>query len=229
MEIDNILFQLSVWTLPVIIAVTLHEAAHGWVASCLGDNTAKILGRVTFNPIKHIDLFGTIILPVFLIFISGGRMMFGFAKPVPINFSNLKSPRRDTILVAIAGPGANLVLAFISAALFYLVPLLSGDLESWVINNLRNSLWLNLILFVFNMLPVPPLDGGRILIEILPKTLARIFERLEPAGFIIILGVIFVIPMICSYLGIQINIFWFLIGAPASELQTWIINLVGLV
>ena len=229
MNIDNILFQISVWTIPIIIAVTLHEAAHGYVASRLGDNTAKLLGRVTFNPIKHIDLFGTIIMPALLLFLSGGRMMFGYAKPVPVDFNQLNRPRRDMILVAIAGPATNLILAFTAAALFHTLPLFSGDVASWIAHNLRNALWINLILCVFNMLPIPPLDGGRVAIGLLPDSLARPLASLEPAGFIIILGAIFLLPMLGNALGVTINVFWWLVGAPAAQLQVWIAQLMGLV
>jgi len=231
-DIDNILFLISIWTIPVLIAVTFHEAAHGWVAWRLGDDTAKMLGRVTFNPIKHIDLFGTILLPVMLLFASSGRIMFGFAKPVPVNFNRLNYPRRDMILVAIAGPAANLLLAFMAAALFHTLPLiseLSGDVAEWVLHNLRNALWINLLLCVFNMLPIPPLDGGRVLIGLLPASMARPLARLEPAGFIIILGAVFLLPFIGDKLGMKLNVFWWLVGAPASQLQLWIAQLMGLV
>jgi Zn-dependent protease len=231
-DIDNILFLISVWTIPVLIAVTFHEAAHGWVAWRLGDDTAKMLGRVTFNPIKHIDLFGTILLPVMLLFASSGRIMFGFAKPVPVNFNRLNHPRRDMILVAIAGPAANLLLAFMAAALFHTLPLiseLSGDVAEWILHNLRNALWINLLLCVFNMLPIPPLDGGRVLIGLLPASMARPLARLEPAGFIIILGAVFLLPFIGDKLGMKLNVFWWLVGAPASQLQLWIAQLMGLV
>ncbi|PPR59961.1 MAG: hypothetical protein CFH04_01872, partial [Alphaproteobacteria bacterium MarineAlpha3_Bin3] len=126
MGMENLAFTVSVWVLPVLIAVTFHEAAHGWVAWRLGDDTAYRLGRVTFNPLSHIDLFGTILLPALMLFASGGRMMFGFAKPVPVNFAGLGHPRRDMVLVALAGPGSNLLLAVISAALIHLLPMLSG-------------------------------------------------------------------------------------------------------
>ncbi|MEQ8194614.1 MAG: site-2 protease family protein [Rhodospirillales bacterium] len=229
MNIDNILFQISVWTLPVIIAVTMHEAAHGWVASKLGDDTAKVLGRVTFNPVKHVDVFGTLIMPALLLFLSGGRMMFGYAKPVPVDFSRLRHPRRDMVLVALAGPGTNLALAFGAAAAFHLLPMVSGDVAAWIGHNLRNALWINLILCVFNMLPIPPLDGGRVAIGILPATLSRPLARLEPAGFIIILALIFLVPMLGNTLGVDLNVFWWLVGAPAAQLQIWIAQIMGLV
>ena len=162
MNIENILFQVSVWTLPVLIAVTLHEAAHGWVAWKLGDDTAYRLGRVTFNPLRHIDPFGTILLPAMLLLASGGSVMFGAAKPVPVNFRGLRRPRRDMVLVAAAGPAANLVIAMIAAALFHVLPILSPDFGQWVGYNLQNAIWINVLLCVFNMIPIPPLDGGRV-------------------------------------------------------------------
>ncbi|MEL0106120.1 MAG: site-2 protease family protein [Rhodospirillaceae bacterium] len=229
MDIDKILFEISVWTIPVILAVTFHEAAHGWVASKLGDNTAKMLGRVTFNPVKHVDVFGTLILPALLLFLSGGRMMLGYAKPVPVDFSRLNHPRRDMVLVAAAGPAANLILAFVAAALIHTVPLLSGDVASWVMHNLKNALWINLILCIFNMLPIPPLDGGRVAVGLLPAPLAIPLARLEPAGFAIILGVVFLLPILGNTLGMNINVFWWLVGAPAAQLQVWIVQIMGLV
>ncbi|MEX2449658.1 MAG: site-2 protease family protein [Rhodospirillales bacterium] len=229
MNIDNILFQISVWTIPIIIAVTMHEAAHGWVASRLGDDTAKMLGRVTFNPVKHVDVFGTLIMPALLLYLSGGRMMFGYAKPVPVDFSRLRHPRRDMVLVAIAGPATNLLLAFGAAAAFHTLPLFSGDVAAWLGHNLRNALWINLILCLFNMLPIPPLDGGRVAIGILPVSLGRLLARLEPAGFIIILGLIFLVPMLGNTIGVDLNVFWWLVGAPAAQLQIWIAQLMGLV
>ena len=146
----------SVWVLPVLIAVTFHEAAHGWVAWRLGDDTAYRMGRVTFNPFRHIDPFGTVLLPALLLFASGGRMMFGFAKPVPVNFGALGQPRRDMVLVAAVGPGSNLILAVVSAVLMHGLVFLSGDVYQWVGFNLVNSVRINLLLCVFNLLPLPP-------------------------------------------------------------------------
>ena len=224
---DDILFTVSVWTIPVVLAVTLHEAAHGWVAWRLGDDTAFHLGRVTFNPLRHIDLFGTVLLPGLLLFFSGGRVMFGFAKPVPVNFSRLGRPRRDMVLVAAAGPGTNLALAVVSAALLHAVPLLAGDGREWVTHNLINSVWINLVLCVFNMLPLPPLDGGRVAVGLLPRHLAEPLARLERAGIFIILGVLFILPWIGGRLGLDLQVFSWLVGAPARFLAGVIFAALG--
>lgn len=228
MNLDVILQVASVWTIPILLAITLHEAAHGWVALRLGDDTAYRLGRVTFNPFRHIDLFGTVLLPALLLFASGGRMMFGFAKPVPVNFARLRRPRHDMVLVAAAGPATNLVLAVVSAALLHVVPLLSGDVAQWVAHNLTNSLWINLLLCVLNLLPIPPLDGGRIAVGLLPPPLGMRLARLERLGIIIILGAVFILPWIGSALGVDLNVFWWLVGWPAANLSDLIVWLVGL-
>ncbi len=217
----------SVWILPVLIAVTFHEAAHGWAAWRLGDDTAYRMGRVTFNPLRHIDPFGTIVLPALLLFASGGRMMFGFAKPVPVNFNALWRPRLGMVLVAAAGPGSNLILAVVSAASMHLLVFLSGDVYQWVGYNLVNSVRINLLLCVFNMLPIPPLDGGRVAVGILPAALARPLARLERAGFLIILAAIFILPWIGDKLGVDLNVFWWLVGVPTEYLMEVVFTLTG--
>ncbi len=231
MNLDAILSVLSVasvWVIPILLAITLHEAAHGWVALRLGDDTAYRLGRVTFNPFRHIDPFGTVLLPALLLFASGGRMMFGFAKPGPVNFARLRRPRQDMVLVAAAGPATNLVLAVVSAALFHVVPFLSGDVARWVAENLSNSVWINLLLCVLNLLPIPPLDGGRIAVGLLPPPLAMRLARLERFGIFIILGAVFILPWIGGALGVDLNVFWWLVGGPAAYLSGLIATLVGL-
>ncbi len=227
MNLDTILSVASVWTIPILLAITLHEAAHGWVALRLGDDTAYRLGRVTFNPFRHIDPFGTVLLPALLLFASGGRMMFGFAKPVPVNFARLRRPRRDMVLVAAAGPATNLALAVVSAALFHVVPFLSGDVARWVAENLGNSVWINLLLCVLNLLPIPPLDGGRIAVGLLPPPLAMRLARLERFGIFVILGAVFILPWIGRELGVDLNVFWWLVGGPAAFLMDLIATLVG--
>lgn len=225
---QSIAFTASVWIIPVLLAVTLHEAAHGWVAWRLGDDTAHRMGRVTFNPIRHIDLFGTVLMPALLLLASGGKMMFGFAKPVPVNFMRLRKPRRDMILVAAAGPMTNLVLAFAGAFAFYSLPLFPPDVARWVSYNLANLMWINVLLCVFNLLPLPPLDGGRIAVGVLPRPLAVRLAALERFGLFIILGLIFIVPWLGRTLGLDLNVFWWLVGVPSEALMDLIAGIAGL-
>lgn len=225
---EDLVNALAVWTLPVLFAVTLHEAAHGWVALKLGDNTALRLGRVTFNPFRHVDPVGTVLMPIMILFLSGGRMMFGYAKPVPVNFSRLRMPRRDMALVAAAGPAANILMAVIAASLFHVLPLLPADFAQFAQLNLRNALWLNLILCVFNLLPIPPLDGGRVAVALLPSALGRRLARLERYGFLIILGAMFILPMIGGTVGLDLDVFRWLVAYPAEALARLIGTAVGI-
>jgi Zn-dependent protease len=228
MDIEKVLFEVSIWVIPILVAVTLHEAAHGWVAWKLGDDTAYRAGRVTFNPFRHIDPFGTALLPALLLLASGGRMMFGYAKPVPVDFGRLRNPRFDMVLVAAAGPATNFALAFISAALILTLPYLSNDLRLWVGYNLFNSVWINLLLCVFNMIPLPPLDGGRVAIGILPNFLARPLARMERLGFLIILGALFVLPWAGDQFGLDLNVFSWLVASPAVFLNEAIFSFFNL-
>lgn len=224
---ENFAYTASVWALPVLLAITFHEAAHGWVAWRLGDPTAKMQGRVTFNPIKHIDPFGTVILPAMLVLI-GSSFLFGWAKPVPVDFSRLRSPRRDMVLVAAAGPGVNLALAFVSVLLLHVVPLLPDVAGEWAARNLVHSVQLNLILAVFNMIPLPPLDGGRVAVGLLPPHLAMPLARLERYGFMIILAVFFFGPTLGRMVGMDLNIFHWLVRAPVDYLFKVMVMLAGL-
>lgn len=227
MDLNSIAYTASVWVLPVLVAVTFHEAAHGWTAWRLGDDTAYMLGRVTFNPFKHIDPFGTVLMPALLLFASGGRMMFGFAKPVPVNFGRLRRPRRDMILVAAAGPASNILIALVSALLIHGLTLLSGDLYQWTGQNLVNLVRINLLLAVFNMLPIPPLDGGRVAVGLLPTSLGNQLARLERAGILIILGGIFILPWVGAKLGLDLNVFWWLVGKPTEYLMEAVFFITG--
>ncbi|MCG8594503.1 MAG: site-2 protease family protein [Kiloniellales bacterium] len=229
MDFDSFgfLYIASIWVLPVLLAITLHEAAHGFVAWRLGDDTARQLGRVSFNPFRHVDLFGTVILPAMLLVLRA-PFLFGWAKPVPVAFHRLRHPRRDMVLVAAAGPAANLILATASALLFHLLPLLPLSFAGWLGSNLYNSILINLVLAVFNMLPLPPLDGGRVAVGLLPDALARPLARLERFGFLIIIGVIFLLPMLGRQVGIDLNVFYWIVGVPVEWLLTFFVTLAGL-
>ena len=221
-------FAASVWVMPVVIAITFHEAAHGWIAWRLGDPTAKILGRVTFNPLKHIDPFGTVILPALLLFGSGGRMMFGFAKPVPVDYGRLRQPRSGMVLVAVAGPTSNLLLAVVAALAMHGLVALDGDFREWVARNLVNAVYINCLLCVFNMIPLPPLDGGRVAVGLLPPVLGMRLARLERAGFVILIAALFLLPLLGDSFGMNFNIFWWLVGGPAEYLMKLIFSVLGI-
>ena len=227
MDFQAMAYTASVWVIPVLLAVTLHEAAHGLVAWRLGDDTAYRLGRVTLNPFRHVDPFGTLLMPALLLFASGGKFMFGYAKPVPVNFRRLS--RRHMVLVAAAGPATNLLLALASAVLIHGLVYLPADVHDWAGRNLVNMVWINVLLGVFNMLPLPPLDGGRVAIGLLPRALAGPLARLERAGLIIILGAVFILPWIGGRLGIDLNVFWWLVGRPAQALMRLIFTVTGVV
>jgi Zn-dependent protease len=225
--IQNILFQASVWAVPVLLAITFHEAAHAYVAWICGDPTAQRLGRVTLNPLSHIDRFGTIFLPALCLILPMG-LVFGYAKPVPVNFGQLRKPRRDMILVAVAGPAANVILLVISAALLHLVPFMPEWLGGWFSENLYHSVLLNAILAVFNMLPIPPLDGGRIVTGLLPYSLAVRYAKLERFGILIVIGVLFLLPMLARELNYDLGIMRNILAIPLSGLMELAFTLVGL-
>ena len=200
MDIGAILYGASVWVLPVLLAVTLHEAAHGYVALRFGDDTALRAGRITLNPFRHVDPIGTVLVPLAMFVATGGRFLFGFAKPVPVNFARLRNPRRDMVAVAAAGPGANLAMAYVAALLLHAAEAFPPGASDWVVQNLNNAVFVNLLLAVFNMLPVPPLDGGRVAVGLLPDLAARPLARIEPVGVFVVLGALFLLP----YVGIDL-------------------------
>jgi Zn-dependent protease len=222
----SMVYQASTWVLPVVFAVTFHEAAHGFVAYHFGDDTAWRAGRVTFNPLKHIDRFGTIILPALLILIRS-PFLFGYAKPVPVNFGRLDRPRRDMVWVALAGPATNVLLAIGSSLLFYGVDLVPASPAEWLAANLVHSIQINAVLCVFNMLPLPPLDGGRVAVGLLPDALAFPLARLERYGMLILLLFLFVLPYVGEQTGYNLNILGWLIGAPTEALIRFVLAITG--
>ncbi len=217
--------QFAVWILPILIAVTLHEAAHGYIALLLGDKTALRMGRISLNPLRHVDPFGTIIFPAAAL-LAGGPL-FGWAKPVPVNFLALRHPRRDMVLVSLAGPGMNLLLAVLAAALIYIVPHLPDGAQDWTLQNLQNAIFLNILLAVFNMLPVPPLDGGRVVTGLLPRPLALPYARLERFGMLLVIGVFVLVPLVLGSTGRRYSPFVWLVAAPAIWLETQLYALFG--
>lgn len=189
MDIANIIQTVAVYALPVLFAITLHEAAHGYAALRLGDNTAAMLGRITLNPIKHIDPVGTIAMPLLLYFATNGAFLFGYAKPVPVRFGQLHNPKRDMVWVALAGPAANFVQAVMWVIAMYMLAA-SGVEERFFFEMCRAGMLVNLVMFAFNLFPLPPLDGGRILVGLLPMRAALAVQRIEPWGFFIVMGLV---------------------------------------
>jgi Zn-dependent protease len=191
--------------LPLVLAITFHEAAHGFVARHFGDNTAAEQGRVSFNPLKHIDPFGTLVLPGVLL-LSHSPFLFGYAKPVPVNFRALRNPRLDMVWVALAGPATNIVLALLAASAFHALSFVPVNAAQWVADNLKNAFVINVVLAVFNMLPIPPLDGGRVAVGLLPNVLAVPLSRLEPYGMLILIGFLIIVPLAGAQFGLNLDV-----------------------
>lgn len=189
MDIAHLIQTVAIYALPVLFAITVHEAAHGYAARHFGDNTAAMLGRITLNPLKHIDPVGTILMPLLLYFATSGAFLFGYAKPVPVRFGNLRHPKRDMIWVALAGPAANFAQAFLWGVLFFVLRGTEVS-EPFFIKMAQGGILVNVVMFAFNLFPLPPLDGGRILVGLLPYRQAELVSRVEPWGFFIVMALV---------------------------------------
>ena len=217
--------QFSVWILPLVLAITLHEAAHGFVALRFGDDTALRMGRVSANPLRHVDPFGTLILPALLLLASGGRAAFGWAKPVPVDFGRLRPPRLGMAVVGAAGPATNIILAILSAlilsALLSSLTIIPVAARQWIVLNLNNSVEINLILAVFNMIPLPPLDGGRVAVGLLPWRYAIALQRTERYTLVLLMLAMFILPMV------GLNVLGWVVGVPVSYLMDLVYHATG--
>jgi Zn-dependent protease len=215
MELEQTIRLIALYAIPGIFAITLHEAAHGYAARHFGDLTAYQAGRITLNPIRHIDLMGTIVIPILILVASGGRYAFGWAKPVPVDFGRLRNPKRDMLWVAAAGPGSNLLMAVLWA---FVIKAVQGIPPNYFTEPLllmaRGGIVINTVLMVLNLFPLPPLDGGRIAVSLLPHRLAVRFARIEPYGMIILLVLMFLgvlgvvmLPFVNAFIGALVSVF----------------------
>ncbi len=191
MDFEKIIYTTAVWIIPVVFAITVHEVAHGWVANKLGDKTAKMMGRLTLNPIKHIDPIGTIVVPLVMVFLAG--FAFGWAKPVPVSPVNFKNPRKDMAIVAAAGPLSNVAMAIMWVIFIKAVSMTVSDLNiaKGLMQMGQAGIIINLVLFVFNLFPIPPLDGSKVLSGFLPHSASLFMDKLEPYGFFIVIGLLY--------------------------------------
>jgi len=226
----DLVWNISVWVIPVVLAITLHEASHGYVAHLFGDDTAWNAGRVTANPLRHIDPFGTIVFPAMLL-LARAPFLFGYAKPVPVNFWALRNPKRDMIWVAAAGPVTNILMALTAGFILRIVALMASahlDIATrWVATNLINAIEINVALAVFNMIPLPPLDGGRVAVGLLPRMLASPLARLERFGILILLALLIVLPTIGQQFGYDIDPVRALLEKPVSLAIRGILTVTG--
>lgn len=221
------IFDLSTWVAPVLLAVTLHEAGHAYAAALCGDPTAREQGRLSLNPLRHVDPVGTILLPGFLLLVS--PVTFGWAKPVPVDFRRLRSPRRDMVWVALAGPAVNVVLAIAAVlSLRWVAQIDDGLWQEWCAHVALNMLLFNLLLAVFNMIPFPPLDGGRVAVGLLPRPLADRLARCERFGMFLLIGLMAILPMVSGKLGYPLNPIGWLTGSIAGNVARWLLPLSGL-
>lgn len=220
------LFTVSTWIIPFLTAVIFHEISHGLVAYARGDKTAKLAGRFSLNPMKHIDTFGSIVFPIILVLLRS-PFLFGWAKPVPVVYRNLGKPKRDMVLVAAAGPLMNLVLAFLAGFCLLSLPFIpSGIGQAWVAQNIANAIRINLVLMLFNLIPLPPLDGGKIMVGILPRKIAYPLAKLEHYGVFILFGTLFFLSWLSGVLDMNLNILGYYFGTLIPLISQMILSVV---